>query len=151
MLHPGCEPSRPFEARPTSNGCAYCVDVHTRDAREHGEEESRIDALAVSRESPEFSGEEHAALELAEAMTLVRASRYGIGFTLAVIVPGLYSLLLVGLGKSSRTSTAWWSCRPSAPCAALSSAVAVRWATHSGRRSRRYRAVGMAVEIAAGR
>ncbi|MET7991026.1 carboxymuconolactone decarboxylase family protein [Amycolatopsis sp. NPDC005232] len=53
------------------NGCAYCVDVHTRDARKHGEEESRIYALSVWRESPEFTDEERAALELAEAMTLI--------------------------------------------------------------------------------
>ncbi|MEU8632634.1 carboxymuconolactone decarboxylase family protein [Amycolatopsis sp. NPDC048633] len=53
------------------NGCAYCVDVHTRDARKHGEEESRIYALSVWRESPAFTEQERAALELAETMTLI--------------------------------------------------------------------------------
>lgn len=53
------------------NGCAYCVDVHTRDARKHGEQESRIYALSVWRESPAFTEQERAALELAEAMTLI--------------------------------------------------------------------------------
>lgn len=53
------------------NGCAYCIDVHTRDARAHGEEEGRIYALSAWRESPAFTEAERAALELAEAMTLI--------------------------------------------------------------------------------
>lgn len=53
------------------NGCAYCVDVHTRDARKQGEDENRLYALPVWRESPVFTAAERAALELAEAVTLV--------------------------------------------------------------------------------
>ncbi|ODU06091.1 MAG: hypothetical protein ABS81_05610 [Pseudonocardia sp. SCN 72-86] len=53
------------------NGCAYCVDVHTRDTRAHGESEERIYQLAVWRESPMFTEAERAALELTEAMTLI--------------------------------------------------------------------------------
>jgi AhpD family alkylhydroperoxidase len=51
------------------NGCAYCVDLHSRDAREGGESERRLHALPVWRETPFFSERERAALELTEAMT----------------------------------------------------------------------------------
>jgi AhpD family alkylhydroperoxidase len=53
------------------NGCAYCVDMHTRDARKAGESEERLYALAVWRESPCFSPRERAALAWCEAVTLV--------------------------------------------------------------------------------
>jgi AhpD family alkylhydroperoxidase len=51
------------------NGCAYCVDMHSRDAREGGETEQRLYALPVWRETPFFSERERAALELTEAAT----------------------------------------------------------------------------------
>jgi AhpD family alkylhydroperoxidase len=51
------------------NGCAYCVDMHTRDAREGGETERRLFALPVWRETPFFTPRERAALELTEAAT----------------------------------------------------------------------------------
>ncbi|GGT68303.1 carboxymuconolactone decarboxylase family protein [Streptomyces atratus] len=51
------------------NGCAYCVDLHTRDARTAGETEQRLYALPVWRETPFFTNRERAALELAEAAT----------------------------------------------------------------------------------
>ncbi|MFD4481282.1 carboxymuconolactone decarboxylase family protein [Streptomyces sp. NPDC058471] len=51
------------------NGCAYCVDMHTRDARTGGESEQRLYALPVWRETPFFTDRERAALELAEAAT----------------------------------------------------------------------------------
>jgi AhpD family alkylhydroperoxidase len=51
------------------NGCAYCVDMHTRDARKGGETEQRLYALPVWRETPFFSDRERAALELTEAAT----------------------------------------------------------------------------------
>ena len=51
------------------NGCLYCVDLHTRDARAGGESERRIAAVPVWREAPFFSTRERAALELTEAMT----------------------------------------------------------------------------------
>ncbi|HUI18470.1 MAG TPA: carboxymuconolactone decarboxylase family protein [Alphaproteobacteria bacterium] len=53
------------------NGCAYCVDLHTRDARKAGEREERLYALAVWRESPLFSARERAALAWCEAVTLI--------------------------------------------------------------------------------
>jgi len=53
------------------NGCAFCVDLHTREARQSGESERRLHAVAVWRESPLFTLEERAALAWAEAVTLV--------------------------------------------------------------------------------
>jgi AhpD family alkylhydroperoxidase len=53
------------------NGCAYCVDTHTKDARAAGEAEQRVHAVAVWRESPFFTARERAALAFTEAVTLV--------------------------------------------------------------------------------
>ncbi len=51
------------------NGCAYCVDMHTRDAFEAGESQRRLFALPVWRETPFFTERERAALALTEAAT----------------------------------------------------------------------------------
>ena len=51
------------------NGCAFCVDMHSRDALAGGEEERRVWAVAVWREAPFFDERERAALALTEAMT----------------------------------------------------------------------------------
>lgn len=56
------------------NGCAYCLDMHTKDARAIGETEQRIYALNAWRESPFFSERERAALEWTEAVTHVSES-----------------------------------------------------------------------------
>ena len=53
------------------NGCAYCIDMHTKDARAAGETEQRIYALNAWRETPFFTERERAALEWTEAVTLV--------------------------------------------------------------------------------
>lgn len=53
------------------NGCAFCVDKHTADARKGGEGEHRLYALPVWRETPFFTARERAALALTEAVTLV--------------------------------------------------------------------------------
>ena len=53
------------------NGCAYCIDMHTQDARAMGETEQRIYALDAWRETPFFSDRERTALEWTEAVTLV--------------------------------------------------------------------------------
>ncbi len=50
------------------NGCAYCVDMHAKSARAVGEEQLRLDALPVWRETPFFSDAERAALAFAEEM-----------------------------------------------------------------------------------
>ena len=51
------------------NGCAYCLDMHTKDARRLGETEQRIYALSAWRETQFFSDRERAALEWTEALT----------------------------------------------------------------------------------
>ncbi len=53
------------------NGCAYCLDMHTIDARAAGESEQRIHVLPAWREAPFYSDRERAALEWTEALTLV--------------------------------------------------------------------------------
>ena len=53
------------------NGCAYCIDMHTKEARLAGETEQRIYALSAWRETPFFNERERAALEWTEAVTLV--------------------------------------------------------------------------------
>lgn len=53
------------------NGCAYCIDMHSMDARALGEPEQRLYALDAWRETPFFSERERAALEWTEAITLV--------------------------------------------------------------------------------
>ena len=53
------------------NGCAYCVDMHTKDARAEGETEQRLYAVGVWEETPFFTERERAALAWTEAVTLV--------------------------------------------------------------------------------
>ena len=59
------------------NGCAYCVDTHTRDAVAGGDDPRRLYALPVWRETPFFTGRERAALELTEAMTRLSEAPVG--------------------------------------------------------------------------
>ncbi|MBS1861104.1 MAG: carboxymuconolactone decarboxylase family protein [Actinobacteria bacterium] len=51
------------------NGCAFCLDMHWKDARAAGEDEARLYLLDAWRENPEYSDRERAALELTEAVT----------------------------------------------------------------------------------
>ena len=53
------------------NGCAYCLDMHTKDARAIGESEQRIYVLAAWREAPFYSPRERAALAWCESLTLL--------------------------------------------------------------------------------
>jgi AhpD family alkylhydroperoxidase len=53
------------------NGCAFCIDMHTKDARGAGETEQRIYALNAWRETPFFTERERAALAWAEAVTRI--------------------------------------------------------------------------------
>ena len=53
------------------NGCAYCLDMHSKDARMLGETEQRLYALSAWRETTFYSERERAALEWTEAVTLV--------------------------------------------------------------------------------
>lgn len=53
------------------NGCAYCIDLHTKDARKKGETEQRIYALSAWKESNFFTEKEKSVLALTEAITLI--------------------------------------------------------------------------------
>lgn len=53
------------------NGCAFCIDMHTKDARANGETEQRLYALNAWRETPFYTKRERAALAWAETVTLV--------------------------------------------------------------------------------
>ena len=53
------------------NGCAFCINMHTQDARKHGETEQRLYLLNAWRESPVYTDRERAALAWTEAVTLI--------------------------------------------------------------------------------
>ncbi|HEY4336129.1 MAG TPA: carboxymuconolactone decarboxylase family protein [Puia sp.] len=53
------------------NGCIFCIDMHTKDARKAGETEQRIYALNAWRDAPYFSAEERAILAITEEVTLI--------------------------------------------------------------------------------
>ncbi len=53
------------------NGCAYCLDMHTKDARAAGESEQRLYVLPAWREAPFYTERERAALAWTEAVTLI--------------------------------------------------------------------------------
>ena len=57
------------------NGCAFCLDMHTKDARKHGETEQRLYLLDAWRESPLYSERERAALAWTEALTHLPETR----------------------------------------------------------------------------
>lgn len=56
------------------NGCAYCLDMHYKDARAHGETEQRLYGLSAWREAPYYTDRERAALAWAEALTNVEVT-----------------------------------------------------------------------------
>ena len=53
------------------NGCAYCIDMHSKDARRGGESEQRVYGVVAWREAPYYTPRERAALALTEAVTLI--------------------------------------------------------------------------------
>jgi AhpD family alkylhydroperoxidase len=57
------------------NGCAYCVDMHSKDARTGGETEQRLYNLSVWHETPYYTDRERAALAFTEAVTLITQGR----------------------------------------------------------------------------
>ena len=57
------------------NGCAYCIDMHTKDARTGGETEQRLYGLSAWREAPYYTDSERAALAFTEAVTLIADKR----------------------------------------------------------------------------
>ncbi len=56
------------------NGCAFCIDMHTKDARTHGESEQRLYGVSAWHEAPFYTEREQAALAWTEAVTLVGES-----------------------------------------------------------------------------
>src|SRR5438105_12853273 len=58
------------------NGCAYCLDMHTKDARANGESEQRLYALPGWKEAPFYTERERAALLWTEALTLIAETMY---------------------------------------------------------------------------
>jgi AhpD family alkylhydroperoxidase len=56
------------------NGCAYCIDMHSKDARAAGDTEQRLYGLSAWREAPYYTDRERAALEWTEAVTLVSST-----------------------------------------------------------------------------
>ncbi|WP_433476001.1 carboxymuconolactone decarboxylase family protein [Spirillospora sp. CA-142024] len=60
------------------NGCAYCVNMHARDAKKAGETDERLWSVAAWRESPFYTDEERAALALAEAATRISDNPDGV-------------------------------------------------------------------------
>jgi AhpD family alkylhydroperoxidase len=56
------------------NGCAYCIDIHTKDARTRGESDQRLYELVAWRETPFYTERERAALAWTEAVTLIAGS-----------------------------------------------------------------------------
>jgi len=57
------------------NGCAFCIDMHTKDARSRGESEQRLYGVSAWRETPFYSERERAALAWAEAVTQISADQ----------------------------------------------------------------------------
>jgi AhpD family alkylhydroperoxidase len=53
------------------NGCAFCIDMHTKEARSKGEDEQRLYLLDAWREAPFYNDRERAALEWTESLTLI--------------------------------------------------------------------------------
>ena len=79
------------------NGCAYCIDMHTKDARAAGETEQRLYALPAWRETPFYTNRERAALALTEDVTLMaRAHVPAAAYEAAaeVLTPGEVAALL---------------------------------------------------------
>ena len=86
------------------NRCAYCLDMHAKDARARGESEQRLHVLAAWREAPFFSERERAALAWCEALTLAIVAingwnRFAVGFRAEV---GGYVSPLAGTEQPAR-------------------------------------------------
>jgi AhpD family alkylhydroperoxidase len=70
------------------NGCSYCINSHTKDARKAGETEQRIYSLTSWRETPFFTPEEQAVLALTEEVTLIAARLSDATYAHAVSILG---------------------------------------------------------------
>ena len=101
------------------NGCAYCLDMHSKDLRAKGETEQRLYVLNAWREAPFYTGRERAALEWAESLTKLKSSMVPddiyaeaknhfsenelIDLTMAVIAINSYNRLNIAFGAAVGT------------------------------------------------
>ena len=88
------------------NGCAYCIDMHSKDARALGESEQRLYALNAWEETPFFSERERAALRWTEALTLV-ADGHVPDAVFQAVRPHFTDEELVNLSLAVATINAW--------------------------------------------
>jgi AhpD family alkylhydroperoxidase len=88
------------------NGCAYCIDMHTRDARKAGETEARLYLLNAWREAPHYTPRERAALAWTEALTLV-ATTHAPDADYAALQPHFSEAEIVQLSMLIATINAW--------------------------------------------
>jgi len=82
------------------NGCAFCLNMHTKEARKMGETEQRIYGLSAWHEAPYYTDKERAALALTEAVTLVASSRVPddvYNAALAVFTPEEVAVILMAI------------------------------------------------------
>ena len=108
------------------NGCAFCLVMHTNEARKLGENDERMHLLNAWREAPVFSERERAALAWVEALTLVAESHVPDD----VYAAGPQALLGKGAGGSDRS-------RSSRSTAGTGSAIAFRATPHAQDRQER--------------
>jgi AhpD family alkylhydroperoxidase len=88
LAHCGLEPSLIdlIKLRASQiNGCAYCIDMYTKDARVRGESEQRLYELVAWRETPFYTERERAALAWTEAVTLIADEQELVTLTLAIV------------------------------------------------------------------
>ena len=88
------------------NGCAYCIDMHTKDARARVETEQRIYALDAWRETPFYTDRERAVLAYAEAVTLVHQGHVP-DFVFAEVRKHFSEAELVNLTLAIATINVW--------------------------------------------
>lgn len=88
------------------NGCAFCLDMHSRDARLHGETEQRLYLLNAWRESPLYTERERAALAWTEALTLI-ADRHAPDADYAAVLAQFSEAEIVKLSLLIATINAW--------------------------------------------
>jgi AhpD family alkylhydroperoxidase len=88
------------------NGCAYCIDMHWKDARAAGEPEHRLYALDAWRESPFYTDRERAALAWTDAVTLI-ASTHAPDDAFGALRPHFSDKEIVDLTWAIATINAW--------------------------------------------
>ena len=120
------------------NGCAYCLDIHSRRARRAGVPERQLDTLEAWGESPVFSEKERAALAWAESLTLVNVDhvpdevwtlvrsqfteREIIELSMAIVDINSWNRLMIAYRTPPTFGAAGKPAKPSVPSSATSSA-----------------------------